>query len=176
MARIEGRGVVLRPLRSADLDALVELANDPVIGRYTFVPQPYTLREARSFLVRARADARGRRRLNLAIAEPRSDALVGVVGLQDIDREHRAASLGYWVGAPHRGRGFAKAAVGAMTRHGFERLGLVRVQAKVLPRNLASARVLEANRFQLEGRLRRDVQHQGRWKDTLLYARTTMPR
>ncbi|MBV8594257.1 MAG: GNAT family N-acetyltransferase, partial [Caulobacteraceae bacterium] len=70
-------------------------------------------------------------------------AMVGGVTLSNVRRGvAQMASLGYWVGAPFARQGHTLAAVGAVTRFAFERLGLHRVEAACLPTNVASRALL----------------------------------
>jgi ribosomal-protein-alanine N-acetyltransferase len=82
----------------------------------------------------------------------------------------QAASLGYWMGAPHAGRGLMTDAVLAAVQFAFSTLRLNRLEAACLPSNAASARVLEKVGFRLEGRARRYLKIDGRWQDHDLYA------
>ena len=50
-------------------------------------------------------------------------------------------------------------------------LGVHRISAWLVADNVASARVLEKNGFQLEGRLRDKEMYKGRYWDVLMYAR-----
>jgi RimJ/RimL family protein N-acetyltransferase len=81
------------------------------------------------------------------------------------------AELGYWVGAPFRGKGLATMAVGALSRHGFEQLGLRRLQAAVYEWNPASARVLEKNGYVREAVLKKAVFKDGQLIDAWQYAK-----
>ena len=42
--------LVLRPKRPADAEAITAACQDPEIPRWTFVPSPYSLEDARAFL------------------------------------------------------------------------------------------------------------------------------
>jgi len=55
-------------------------------------------------------------------------------------------------------------------RFAFEHAGLHRVQAAVVPRNAASARVLEKAGFHEEGLARRYLLINGAWEDHVLFA------
>jgi len=82
----------------------------------------------------------------------------------------QAASLGYWMGAPHAGRGLMTDAVCAATQFAFTTLRLNRLEAACLPNNAPSARVLEKAGFKLEGRARRYLKIDGRWQDHDIFA------
>jgi ribosomal-protein-alanine N-acetyltransferase len=82
----------------------------------------------------------------------------------------QAASLGYWMGAPHAGRGLMTDAVYTAVHFAFGTLRLNRLEAACLPSNAASARVLIKAGFMLEGRARRYLKIDGCWQDHDLYA------
>jgi ribosomal-protein-alanine N-acetyltransferase len=88
---------------------------------------------------------------------------VGAVGLI-LAPAHDRAELGYWIGAPYWGRGYATEASRAVVRWGFEGLGLRRIHASHFPRNPASGRVLEKLGMRHEGTLR---QHVKKWDEYL---------
>ncbi len=97
--------------------------------------------------------------------------LVGGLNISNVRRGvAQAASLGYWMGLPHTGRGLMTDAVHAGIRFAFGPLDLNRLEAACLPENIASARVLEKTGFQREGRARRYLKINGDWKDHDLYA------
>jgi ribosomal-protein-alanine N-acetyltransferase len=97
--------------------------------------------------------------------------LVGGLNISNVRRGvAQAASLGYWIGLPHVGRGLMTDAVHAVVRFAFGPLGLNRLEAACLPNNFASARVLEKTGFVQEGRARRYLKINGEWQDHDLFA------
>ena len=97
--------------------------------------------------------------------------LLGGLNISNVRRGvAQAASIGYWIGAPHVGRGLMTDALGAAVRFAFVKLGLNRLEAACLPSNLGSARVLENNGFKREGRARRYLRINGQWQDHDLFA------
>jgi len=101
------------------------------------------------------------------------DELVGRLQLSGISRgPFQNAYLGYFVSERHNGRGYATEAVRQAVGAAFGELGLHRVQAAVIPRNLASIRVLEKAGFREEGLALRYLQIAGVWEDHKLYAVT----
>ena len=82
------------------------------------------------------------------------------------------AHLGYFVSKRHNGRGYATETLRQTVDAAFGELGLQRVQAAVIPRNVASIRVLEKAGFREEGLALRYVQIAGVWEDHKLYAVT----
>lgn len=83
------------------------------------------------------------------------------------------ATIGYFIDEQHNGRGLATSAVRLVCKFGFEDAGLHRIQAGVMPRNAASARVLEKVGFRREGLAKRYLFIAGAWEDHDIYALTT---
>ena len=154
------------------IPAVVRLMNEPSVALWTLhIPFPYTARDARAYVQRSGRNRRAGRSLGLGIVRRRDRALLGGVGFQNFVEEAARAEVGYWLGREHRGQGYASEALQVLLRVGFTRLGLHRVEARVYPRNRASRALLRRNGFRYEGRLRDEVQKNGRWQSTLLYSR-----
>ena len=90
--------------------------------------------------------------------------LCGAIGLV-ITPAHERAELGYWVGVPYRGQGFATEAASAVMAFGFEKLRLSRIHASHFAGNPASQRVLEKIGMQHEGSSRQHVRKWDRFVD-----------
>ena len=108
---------------------------------------------------------------SLLIFEPATDTLLGGLTLGGIRRGvAQAATLGYWMGAPHAGKGVMTRAVAVAVRWGFTTLRLHRIEAACLPDNIASMTLLQSNGFQREGLARAYLKINGAWRDHLLFA------
>jgi RimJ/RimL family protein N-acetyltransferase len=139
--------LMLRRPERHDAAALAALANDRSIADNTArVPHPYTLADAEAFI--AAAARSGRRPALLAFRAEAPGELVGAVGL---DGEGIASGeLGYWVGAPHRGQGYATEMVRLVVDLAFT-AGASRLEASCRVTNGASRRVLHKCGFQWRG-------------------------
>ena len=139
--------LLLRPGFPEDAPALAGAIADRAIARnLAVVPWPYTLRDAEAYL----ASPRDPILPSLLIferteGEPR---LVGSCGLGR--RPSGAVEMGYWIGRPHWGRGFATEAGLALVDIG-RTLGLARLEASHFIDNPASGRVLEKLGFESTG-------------------------
>ena len=160
----------LRPYRADDLDALVEIADDPAVTRWMTAgfPYPYTRAAGESWVALATAENPPQ---NFVIEVYRSFA--GAVGILPLHGEREGSAIfGYWLGRRFWGRGIATDAARTMARHAFQSRGLRRLEASVFSPNVASARVLEKAGFRLEGRMREAyVERDGTIRDALIYAR-----
>lgn len=107
-APIRTERLVLRDLCEADVPGLVAgLAPFEVAGWLTVVPHPYTEADARAFIA-ATAARPGHDGWGI---EDQTGALVGVIGI--------AETLGFWLGRPYQGRGYATEAALALVGHFF---------------------------------------------------------
>jgi ribosomal-protein-alanine N-acetyltransferase len=100
--------------------------------------------------------------------------MVGGITLSNIRRGvAQMGSIGYWVGQAHIRRGYTVAGVSAVTRFGFERLGLHRIEAACIPTNEASRAVLARAGFRQEGMAMSYLRINGVWRDHLLFGLVT---
>lgn len=105
------------------------------------------------------------------IFERDSEALLGGLTLSNVRRGvTQSASLGYWMGKVHAGRGIMSEAVGALLPFAFDELRLHRVEAACLPHNERSKGVLRRAGFSEEGYARQYLRIDGRWQDHVLFA------
>jgi RimJ/RimL family protein N-acetyltransferase len=135
--------VGLRPLRHGDLARVVEAAGDERTQRWLGrMPSPYTWADAAVWLEQTRAAAASGDAVTWAVTDADGD-LLGVVNLFDIDPGN-SAEIGFWAHPDARGRGATTRACRLALRHGFEALGLVRIQGHAALGNTASRHALEA--------------------------------
>ena len=151
---------MLRSIEREDVPALVRLAGANEIAATTLnIPHPYAEDDALSFIAKADEDFRAGRSISFAISILPGRELCGAVGL-NLSDEHKRAELGYWIGVPFWGRGYATEAASAAVAFGFETLRLRRIYAHHFAGNTASQRVLEKIGMRHEGRFR---QHIRKW-------------
>lgn len=102
----------------------------------------------------------------------RDNRLLGGITLSNIRRgAAQCGELGYWIGAPHAGRGYMAEALALVQQHAFGPLGLHRLEAATLPENLPSQRLLQKAGFVAEGVARQYLKINGVWRDHRIYAR-----
>lgn len=135
----------LRQLRADDrLDdrpALVEAFADPEHARYIVNYNVRNLAEAELYVTQRAAEWFADERCSWAIAEPTTGALLGEVGLKDLDFASGRGEVALWIHPAERGRGISVAAVNTAVRFGFGALDLLEVAYRHHPDNSASAAV-----------------------------------
>ncbi|HSP35568.1 MAG TPA: GNAT family protein, partial [Thermoanaerobaculia bacterium] len=127
-----------------------------------YIPHPYPESAAAAWIA---SQAEAPDEYSFAIDDGQ---LTGSIGLR-LTRMFERAEVGYWIGTPFWGRGYATEALAAVLRFGFEELRLHRIYAGYFSRNAASARVMEKNDMQYEGRLREHVKKWDEFVDVVYY-------
>lgn len=134
-----GDGVIrLRAPRPDDAHAIAEGCSDAAVARWTKVPSPYTLEDARAWIAVAERVRAGGTELPLVIVREGEDRVVGGVALRPRTEPEPHGEVGYWVAAAARRQGLGARAVRLITAHGLEQLGLRWIEITVSPRNAAS--------------------------------------
>lgn len=158
--------LVLRPLAMSDSDAIAPALMDKANMRYwsrDALPSLEAVRDYLSWNVRA-PDAEC-----YAICTPDSpgQALGWSILMQ---RRSGTAELGYILVPAAQGKGYAREAVAAVVKHGFETRSLRRIFADVDPENTSSCKLLADLGFQREGRLRAAWETHLGIRDSLIYS------
>lgn len=139
---IETERLILRPLRTDDLDALTAALNNFSVSRNTArIPFPYERKDAEAFLAMTQKESPGT--LQLAIIRKGSpDRLCGGISYE----KEESVELGYWLAEAEWGKGYGSEAARAMTDHAF-RSGHEELTAGYAVGNHASRRILEGLGF-----------------------------
>jgi RimJ/RimL family protein N-acetyltransferase len=143
---LETERLILRAPRLADAEAIAALANDRRIAENTLrIPHPYALSDAESFIDSANA-AEGE---IVFLITTHGARVLGGCGVGKLDGEQ--PEIGYWLGVPFWGKGYATEAARAVIDHAFGDLGCDALVGGARVSNPASRRVLEKCAFQWTG-------------------------
>ena len=148
-----------------DVDPVTEYCQDPIFEKFMSTPWPYTRPDAEKFIgtiVTANWDAN----TEYTWAVRHEDAFMGLLGFRTKNRD-----IGFWLGAPHRGHGYATEAVTAVLDWIFES-SRREVLWECYIGNAASASVARKAGFTFRGEgtalvPARDGTHQLAWKGTI---------
>lgn len=97
----------------------------------------------------------------------------GEINVNSVQRgPFQNAYVGYWIDEAQAGNGLIPEALVIVARFTFEDLGLHRLQVAIIPRNVASRRVVEKLGLREEGLAIRYLEINGVWEDHVRYAIT----
>lgn len=160
--------LILRPFRASDAPRVRELAGAREVADNTLtIPHPYPEGVAEAWIAGHETAFRLGEMAVFAITIS-GDTVVGAVGLK-LEEDGGIAELGYWVGVPYWGNGYATEAATALLDYGFNSLVLGRIWARAFVRNPASSRVLEKIGMRREGVLRRSIRKDGELLDAEIF-------
>jgi len=143
---LETERLTLRKPTLADVKAIARLANDRRIAENTArIPHPYKLADAKDW-ISAAGMRPGEQTFIITLA---SGAIIGACGLEL--RDPPTPEIGYWLGVPYWGEGYATEAVRALIDHAFTDLDHESLNAGARVTNPLSRRVLEKCGFQWTG-------------------------
>jgi ribosomal-protein-alanine N-acetyltransferase len=126
--------LALRALQVDDAPALLEVLGDQRVTRHHSMPTLTSLPEARDALAGVGERFRAGEMIRWAI-QPRTERLIGTIGLLHLVAEHRRGELGYELAHRWWGQGLMPEAAAAVIDYGFTALGLHRIEAGVLVGN-----------------------------------------
>jgi ribosomal-protein-alanine N-acetyltransferase len=178
--QLTGRRVLLRPLQADDWDAWRDVRERCRDWLEQWEPRPELsasdpVTDPEAF--RARCGAWERQRhfdaaygFGLFLVDGR---FAGEVSLGSVQRgPFQMGYVGYWIDQALAGQGYVPEGVVLLLRYAFEVLDLHRVEAAIVPRNVASRRVAEKLGLRDEGTAVRFLQIQGVYEDHVRYAMT----
>lgn len=163
-------GISMVPAKPADAGALASLVAANIGHLQTFMPKIVgldTLFSAQKYLQGVVAAGEEGTLLEWHIVA--GDRLCGAVRINHIEPDNHKASVGYYVGEQHQGKGLATASVRAVLQFAFQRLGFNRIELKCASNNVASQRVAERLGFAWEGLLRQAELVDGVYLDHFVY-------
>lgn len=155
--------LLLRAPVISDAARVSLLAGDFEVASLTgTIPHPYSEEMAADW-IRSHHDGEE----GVAFAIDLGGDLVGCVGYRAYDEVH--AEIGYWLGKPYWGFGFATEAARALIRHVFQTEGFDYLTCGHFRENPASARVIAKLGFEPSGEVLRDCAARGNKSRCLTY-------
>ena len=158
----------LRPFSDDDLSLVAALAEDPYLPLIGTIPSPFTPEGGQAYIERQHqrlADGAG---WSFAVVDVSTDQAVGSAGLWL--NPDRPATAGYAVAPRFRGRGYATAAMTALTVFAWTRPGIDRIELYIEPGNRASVTVAERCGYRQEALVPDHLEIGGRGRSMLRFA------
>ena len=169
-ARLEGRLIVLEPLRAEHEEALRTAAADPVVWRWMQVdastPEGFDL-----WFGHALREAAAEREVPFVTVERDTGRVLGSTRYLSLRPEHRGVEIrNTWLAPAAWSSGANVEAKLLMLGQAFDHAGAMRVEFKTDARNIESRRALEALPASFEGTFRKHMLIHAGIRDSAYYA------
>ena len=176
---LNGRRVYLRPLTLNDFDAWQEVRRTSADWLTKWEPkvqpgQPDTVEDRQAFSSRCSMRSREMQLgTQFGFGIFIDGRFGGEINLNSVHRRaQQNAYVGYWIDQRLAGNSYMPESLVVVMAFAFDQLGLHRLQVSIIPRNLASRRVVEKLELRSEGIAERYLEINGVWEDHIRYAIT----
>lgn len=167
--RFQTDRLLIRLFEQSDAKMVNVLAGNEKVACTTIsIPHPYPEGAAEEWIEFTHQSAERGDSYAFAMVKKEDEALVGCVSL-DVSKIHKRAELGYWLGQPFWGQGFATEAAQRIVTFGFEDLGLNRIFAAAMTKNPGSYKVMGKIGMKHEGTFLQHVMKWGSFEDIAFY-------
>lgn len=153
-----------------DAPLLFGFWSDPMVTKHMNIETLTDVSQAQQMILLLQRLQMENKAIRWTILLRHSNEVIGSCGFNYLDYENERAEIGYDIGSPYWGKGYAPEALRAIIHYGFDSLRLNRVEAKVEPENLNSIKVLKKLRFVEEGKLRQYEKSKGEFVDVIMFS------
>ena len=162
----------LRPWQARDATALYAAARESTgsVGRWLpWCHAGYRMEDAVAWIAHCQPGWRAGEHFAFPIFDADSGELLGGIGLNQYNRLHHSANLGYWIRQSRQRQGIAVTAATLVARFGFEQLGLTRIEIVALPDNHPGRYTAERIGARFEAIARQRLWANGQAHDAAVY-------
>ncbi|MFN0264957.1 GNAT family N-acetyltransferase [Tepidamorphus sp. 3E244] len=147
--RIVTKRLIMRRPTMADAAAITAKANNADVARWlSRMPYPYAQEDAKRWIEWVTNPQTGECAFVICLAE--TGEVIGACGLEAMP-DLELPQVGYWLGEPHWGKGYATEAVQALIDYVFGNTGCDAIGVGCRVANVGSRRVIEKCGFQYAG-------------------------
>ena len=170
---LEGEKTYFKALSVEDVQEIHNYASDKEVSRFIGWNLMNTLQETHEHIESMLKRESAGTHLFASIVLKSTHEIIGTAMIFNFDKEANKAEIGYVFHRDHWGKGYGTEIVALMTDFAFESLHLHKLYANVVNANIGSARILEKNQYELEGRLKDNYFIEDKYYDALLFGRIT---
>jgi ribosomal-protein-alanine N-acetyltransferase len=162
--------LLLRPFNDSDLANVFKGLSDPAVVKYYGVSYN-TLAETElqmAWFKELEANNTGKW---WAITDRADEAFYGGIGLNNLNKEHQKAEIGFWLLPNFWGKGIVQEAAILACTYGFQQMGLHRIEALVESENRSCKSLMDKLSFKHEGTMQDCELKNGNFISLEIYAK-----
>jgi len=161
----------LRKMKVLDSSSLFKIWSDPHVTRFMNVSCFTNENQAKEMINLLDDLSQDSKAIRFSIIKMESNEIIGSCGYNSLDFENAKAEIGYDIAKSFWGRGYASEAINSLLDYAFSSLKMNRIEAKVVPENLNSIKLLQKLNFTFEGTLRQSERVDGKFNDLNIYSK-----
>lgn len=165
---IRTKDLTLRKIRISDIDDLYEYCKKPESSRYSNWTPHESIKVTRDFVYWLQG--RYIKKQCYTFCVEYYGKVIGTASYMSFDENHGTVEIGYGINSDYWHKGLGRQIVMALVGFAFQKLGVQRVYAKVMPENVASSSLLKKCGFTYEGTARKSEYIKGEYIDVETYA------
>ena len=162
--------LLLRQISPADVNEIFAMRSNTDVMKYVPRPLCTSLDDAIALINMMQQKIETNEGINWAITLKGSDSMIGFIGHYRIQWENFRSEIGYMLSPEHQGKGIATEAVQLVIEYGFKEMKMHSLEAVIDPDNIASAKVLEKNKFVKEAHFKENEFYDGKFLDAVVYS------
>lgn len=159
--------IKLRKLKISDAEQLKKMMTPKLLKEESWPIKKYTIKDAKKEIKKSLDKKNNIHKFGIFSEKE----LVGKISLISPDITKKIYEVGYIISEKHRRKGIATIALKKICEIGFNKMKLKRIWAKVIPKNLASEKILIKNKFKKEGHLKKSFFLNKKYNDEIIYAK-----
>lgn len=136
------------------LDDVFAIYNNEQVFEFCGIIPKHNKETVKKMISHFERDFNNKKRIKWGIVTHSECKLVGIIEAFDFNQKINMVTIGYYLEETYWGKGYASAAVSKVVEFLFNEVDVNRIQADVMPLNVASKKVLLKNGFLKEGLLR----------------------
>lgn len=169
---IETERLILRMVKRSDAKQLFDLCSLKETSEFSLWSPHETLKDTKDFIAYQHSLYKKKQCYFFVVQDKLSKEVIGTCSYVSNEMDEKVWEIGYSIIKPLWGCGFGTETALALTEFAFKRIGAQRVFARVLPQNVASARVLQKIGFENEGTLKKGYYYNEKISDVLIFGIT----
>ncbi|WP_210366461.1 GNAT family protein [Bacillus sp. REN3] len=170
LPRMETERLTLRKIGFHDAEDMFSYASNEEVSKYLTWETHKSIEDTKGFIDFILTQYESGNIAPWGIELKKTGKLIGTIDFVSWNPRHKVAELGFVIAKEQWGKGLTTEAATKLIQFGFERMDLIRIQARCFSENIRSERVMEKAGMHLEGILRKAMFVKGRHRDLKMYS------
>lgn len=137
--------LLLRQLEISDYGLIFQYQSNKENFEFVDMPVYTSIKDAQNYIIKMNAGVENNKWIIWAIADSRTNIILGTISIWNISMEQSKAELGYGLFPGNLGKGIMSEALKKVVEYGFNNMGLKTIEAYTNAMNKKSIGLLERN-------------------------------